>query len=222
MAGKPPDTAPDLLTERAYQALVAQLRDGRLASGTFLTTPDLVKRLEFPIAAVRDAVKRTEASGLVTVLPKRGVVVMDAGPATTRECLELRAIFDCEGARRLIANGGTVPLGTLRTEHERLRDTARDQLTPDLPDRAIKVDLSLHDALATGLGSQLATRLYAENRDRIAIIQNTRPFLADRIVPAMNEHLEIITALEARDADAALGAIREHLSGTLRWWGISV
>ena len=211
----------NLQTERAFQALISQLREGLLPSGSFLSMPTLVERLGLPIAAVRDAVKRAEASGLVTILPKRGVMIMDAGPEITRECLDLRALFDCEGARRLIENGNPVPLETLRKAHEDLRDTAQTQMTPDLPRRAIEVDLSLHDALSTGLGSRLAQRLYAENRNRIAVIQNTRPFLPDRIVPAMNEHLTIISALEMRDTVAAIEAIRDHLSGTLRWWGVS-
>lgn len=212
--------APDLLADLAHQALVAGLRDGSLASGSFLSMPMLVERLDLPIAAVRDAVKRAEACGLVSVLPKRGVMIMDAGAETTRECLELRAVFDCEGARRLIGSGADIAFAALREAHERLRDEARDKMTRDLPRRAIATDLSLHDALAAGLGSRLAARLYAENRDRIAVIQNTRPFLANRIVSAMEEHLEIIAAMEAGDADAAFAAIRGHLRSTLRWWGV--
>ncbi len=215
-----PNAAPDLLTERAHLALIERLRDGRLKSGGFLSMPMLVEQLEFPIAAVRDAVKRAEACGLVTVLPKRGVMVMDAGPKTTRECLDLRAIFDCEGARRLIENRGEIPLAQLREAHERLREEAQTRMTSDLPRRAIETDLLLHDALSAGLGSQLAVRLYDENRDRIAVIQNTRPFLADRIASAMSEHLDIIAAMEARDIDAALATIRAHLRSTLRWWGV--
>ena len=54
------------------------------------------------------------------------------------------------------------------------------------------------------------------------MIQNTRPFLPDRIVPAMREHLAIIDAVERRDAEAAVAAIAEHYRTTLRWWGILV
>ncbi|WP_323036407.1 GntR family transcriptional regulator [Pararhodobacter sp.] len=217
----PPNAPPDLLADRAYQALVAQLRDGRLASGNFLSIPMLVDQLEMPTAAVRDAVKRAEASGLFIVIPKRGVMVMDAGAQTTRECLDLRSMFDCEGARRLIQLGDDIPLAALRDAHERLRDDATDTSMPGLSVRAIETDLSLHDALSVGIGSTLAARLYAENRDRIAVIQNTRPFLPDRIVSAMTEHLAIIAALEARDVEATLRAIRDHLDNTLRWWGVS-
>ncbi len=210
----------DLMVDQAYKALIAQLRDGRLASGNFLSMPMLVERLEMPIAAVREAVKRAEAAGLVDVIPKRGVMVMDAGPQITRECLELRAIFDCEGARNLIEGSFDMPLHEMRQIHEALRDLARDRTVTGLSARAIETDLSLHDMLSAGIGSNLAERLYDENRDRIAVIQNSRPFLPDRITSAMEEHLVIIAALEARDLEATTAAIRAHLANTLRWWGV--
>lgn len=208
------------LSERAHEALLTRLRDGHLHSGMFLSMPMLMVMLDMPMAAVREAVKRVEAAGLLTILPKRGITVMDAGPRTTRECLELRAMFDCEGARRIITRGAAFPLATLRADHERLRDEAEQHMTADLPRRAVKTDLSLHDALAEGIGSSLARRLYAENRNRIAVIQNTRPFLPDRIALAMTEHLAILDAIEAGDADGATAGIRHHLHNTLRWWGV--
>lgn len=208
------------LSERAHEALLARLRDGQLQSGMFLSMPMLMDQLAMPMAAVREAVKRAESAGLLSILPKRGITVMDAGPGTTRECLELRAMFDCEGARRIIDGGAPFPLAALRAEHERLRDEAEHRMTADLPRRAVRTDLSLHDALAEGIGSALARRLYAENRNRIAVIQNTRPFLPDRIALAMNEHLAILDAIEAGDTDRAIAEIRHHLHNTLRWWGV--
>jgi len=97
---------------------------------------------------------------------------------------------------------------------------ARREMSPDLPKRAIATDLSLHDALSTGLDNPLVADVYQVNRDRIAVIQNTRPFLPDRIVSAMEEHLVIIDALERRDAEAAVAAVRLHYRTTLRWWGV--
>lgn len=212
---------PELLTERAHQALLAQLREGQLRSGSFLSVPALVTRLGLPIAAVREAVKRAEAAELLTILPKRGVMVMESSPAITRECLDLRAILDCEGGRRLIEAGLPLPLAELRRTHEELRDRALREPVPELSPLAIATDLSLHDALSLGLDSRLARRIYAENRDRIAVIQNTRPFLTDRIVSAMTEHLGIIAALERKDAAALCKAVRHHLAQTLRWWGVA-
>ncbi len=211
-----------LMAGQAYAKLVDLLRAGTLAAGRFVSMPGLVDMLDMPLAATREAVKRAEAHGLVRVLPKRGVLVMDAGPEITRDALDLRALLDKEGVRRLLGSGIDLPLDALRASHLALIEDAERSMTADLPGRAITTDLSLHDALATGLANPLARDAYAVNRDRIAVIQNTRPFLPDRIVPAMKEHLAIIEALALRDAEAAVAAIDLHFRTTLRWWGILV
>ncbi|MFO1210394.1 MAG: GntR family transcriptional regulator [Amaricoccus sp.] len=211
-----------LQADQAYARLVAVLRDGTLGAGQFVSMPGLVAMLDLPLAATREAVKRADVDGLVSVLPKRGVLVMPASPEATRDCMDLREMLDAEGARRLVARGGPLPLADLRRSHEALVEEAERAITPDLPRRAIATDLTLHDALAAGLANPLAAEAYRVNRDRVAVIQNVRPFLPDRIVPAMREHLAIIDALERRDAEAAVAAIAVHYRATLRWWGVTV
>lgn len=210
-----------LLADKAQQALWAALRSGQLRAGQFLSMSQLVDLLDYPIAAIRDAVKQGSVQGLLTTLPKRGVQVMDANPETIRECLDCRMVLDQEGARRRISTGAVSGLDTLRDQHEKMRNAAQTAAAGNLPVKAIVVDLSLHDYLAEGLGNSLLTTAYGANRMRIAIIQNARPFLQDRILSAMDEHLAIIDALESQDAEAATGAIRYHYRQTLRWWGVT-
>lgn len=80
--------------------------------------------------------------------------------------------------------------------------------------------IACNHSSCVGSTSFTAACIYDDNRNRIAIIQIQRPFLADRIVSAMDEHLAIISALEARNVEDAVAAIRQHLVNTLRWWGV--
>jgi DNA-binding GntR family transcriptional regulator len=209
-----------LMGDQAYDRLIAALREGRLGSGQFVSMPGLVELIDLPLAATREAVKRADVNGMVRILPKRGVLVMEASPKVTRDCMDLRAMLDAEGTRRLIASRADLPLEALRSSHLALIDDAERAMTPDLPRRAILTDLTLHDALSTGLDNPLAAEAYRVNRDRIAVIQNTRPFLPDRIVPAMREHLAIIVVLVRRRPEGSVAGITDHPCTTLRWWGI--
>ena len=78
---------------------------------------------------------------------------MEATAAATRDCMDLRALLDQEGARRLVAAGAELPLAALRESHEALIADAEREMTPDLPRAGGATDLSLHDALATGLAN---------------------------------------------------------------------
>lgn len=208
-----------LSADRALDALQTALQQGVLRDGQFLSMPQLIEILDFPISAVRDAVKQASAQGVLVTLPKRGVQIMEARPEIIRECLDFRMVLDQEGARRRIASGDLDGLAALRSRHEALLESARGDAAGGHPPKAIAVDRSLHDYLGAGLGNTHLEKAYAANRLRIAIIQNSRPFLQVRIASAMEEHLAVIDAMEQRNAEAAAEAIREHFAQTLQWWG---
>lgn len=213
--------ASELQSNQAFAALLAALRTGRLRSSEFLAMPGLAALLEFPLAPTREAVKRAEDQALLTILPKRGIMIMDAGPEITRACLDMRATLEQEGVRRLPATSRPA-LAALRASHEALLDEAQRQPGADLSRRALDTDLSLHNFMATGLGNRFLQQAYEANRNRIAVIQNARTFLADRVISAMQEHLAIIDALEQGDTEQAIARIGHHLEQTLRWWGVGV
>lgn len=208
------------LADQAFDALLSALRGGVLEAGAFFSMPELSRRLDFPIAAIREATKLAEARALLSIRPKRGITVMDAGPRTTRTCMDMRAALEREGARRILSSGTPFPTDHLRQTHEDLLARARAGDPTATGTIAIGVDLSLHNALSEGLDNPYLREAYQQNRDRIAVIQQTRPFLQDRITSAMEEHLEIIAAMEARDLHRVEETIDIHLVQTLRWWGM--
>lgn len=209
-----------LLADQALAALYSALRSGELRDGQLLSMSQLVDIIDKPISAIREAVKQASAHGLLVTLPKRGIRIMEAHPDTIRDCLDFRMMFDQEGARRRISEGRLCGLQSLREQHQEMRDLARTDTAKCMATQPIEVDLSLHDYLAAGLQNPQMEAAYSANRMRIAIIQNARPFLLDRVASAMDEHLRIISALEGRDIDSAVEAIRYHCAQTLRWWGV--
>ncbi|MDK3075442.1 GntR family transcriptional regulator [Sedimentitalea sp. JM2-8] len=208
------------LADQAFDGLLTALRGGQLASSGFFSMPELSRQLGYPIAAIREATKLAAARGLLTILPKRGITVMDSGSETARTCMDMRAALEREGARRMIVGGKDFPVESLRETHRDLLEKARAGAPSATGRRAIEIDLSLHNALSDGLDNRYLRQAYAENRDRIAVIQQSRPFLQDRIMSAMEEHLQIIAAMEARDLPGVVKAIDVHLAQTLRWWGV--
>lgn len=218
--GERPGQSQRLLGDRAYDLLVANLREGKLAAGQFVSMPRLVDLLGMPLGPIREAVKRAEARSLLCILPKRGVVIMTATPKDARDCLDLRAILEVEGARRLIESSLQPAFGPLEAEHLEVLEAGREDPHPDLPKRAIDLGWTLHDRLTAALGNPIAEELGQVNRVRFAVIQNSRPLPPARVASAMEEQLAIMDAIERRDFGHTATAIRTHCRATLRWWGV--
>lgn len=210
-----------LLTDQAFLAIKALLFEGEVRAGQLVSMAELVKRSGLPLAPVREAVKRAEAMGLVEILPKRGVQIMAATPDTIQACFHLRCLIDQEGARMLASNAAKDAMAALRDQHVAVRDNAAKGITPDIQRWAKRVDWELHSTLASALNNNLAARIYDDNRDRITVLQQSRHFLPERIVPAMTEHLHIIDAILTGQTQEAMAAVRQHMAGTLRWWGVA-
>ncbi|TEA80051.1 GntR family transcriptional regulator [Allopusillimonas ginsengisoli] len=208
------------LADQAFQAFRTLLSQGHIRAGQLISMPELIAQTQLPMAPVREAVKKAEAIGLVEILPKRGVLVLEATSDAVESCFHLRYLFDQEGARILASRSPTSSLHALRDVHEEVRQAALVGITPALQRKAMDVDWQLHKTLANALGNPLAKRSYDDNVDRISIMQQSRPLLPDRIVPAMHEHLLIIDAILEGTANEAMLAVRRHFRQTLGWWGI--
>ena len=209
-----------LLGEKAYVTLKSLLTTGEIRAGEFVSIADVSHRIGLPIAPVRDAVKKAEAMGLLQVLPKRGVVVLSGTPKLVDESFRLRSIFDQEGARILSRTKNSREMHNLRAKHVEVLNAARKAMTSQLQREALTVDWELHAHLSAAIKNDTVATIYEQNRDKLAILQSSRPFLPDRLIPAMKEHIAIIDAITAGDESKAAELVRTHLIQSLRWWGI--
>ena len=210
-----------LMADKAFLILKSLLINGNLKAGQFISISDLVTIIKLPLAPVREAVKHAESLGFLTVLPKKGLVVMQASPTLIKECFHLRSIFDQEGARDLIENSRVTitHLINLKKKHLQILKSAQKGINAKLQNEAMEVDWEMHSLLGSSINNGVAQQSYEHNKDCLWIIQRSRPPLPDRIIPAMTEHLEIIDALISGNADKSTKLIRKHFQQTLRWWG---
>jgi DNA-binding GntR family transcriptional regulator len=94
-----PDAARDgssaaSLAERAYATLEERIVTAKLAPGTVLSEQALASDLGIGRTPVREALQRLANEGLVTVLPRRGVLVTEINVQTQFEILAVRRALE--------------------------------------------------------------------------------------------------------------------------------
>src|SRR5215475_15913407 len=97
-AGKP---APATLTEQAYRQLEEQIVTLRLKPGEFLSEHALAGNLNIGRTPIREALQRLAREGLVTILPRKGILVTDINPRNQLLLLEVRRELE-----RLLSRAG--------------------------------------------------------------------------------------------------------------------
>lgn len=75
----------------------------------------------------------------------------------------------------------------------------------------------MHDQMIDALGNDIISAIYRTNSIKIRLIrsEDTR-MLPELVVSVMDEHLAILDALIARDADRAEAALEAHLDSAKR------
>src|SRR5438876_2586238 len=94
-------TNPETLTEQAYRQLEEQIVTLRLEPGEFLSEYVLADGLAIGRTPIREALQRLAREGLVTILPRKGIMVSDINPRNQLLVLEVRREIE-----RLLSRAG--------------------------------------------------------------------------------------------------------------------
>src|SRR5215813_6550161 len=99
-AGAPARGA-DTLTERAYRLIEEQIVTLRLKPGDILSEQMLSASFDIGRTPIREALQRLAREGLVTILPRKGILVSDINPRNQLLVLEVRRELE-----RLLSRAG--------------------------------------------------------------------------------------------------------------------
>ena len=195
-----------LLRETVYAELRADVISCRLAPGTEIREAELAARFDMSKSPVRDALMRLEREGLVITLPRQGYRVAPVSLSDGLDMFQLRAALERACMERIVLRASDAQLAALdsfrtfdasawdggfvafnRAFHRRIAELGgnarmRDQLT-DLIDQ-------MERAVQVSVAS-------INKGDPQALV---------------NEHAEIIEALQARAVKRAQRLAEQHIS----------
>lgn len=112
------------LGEAAYVRLERMIVMLELAPGAVLSETTLARNLQIGRSPVRDALKRLEREGLVTVLSRRGVIVTGIDAAEHLKLLEVRRVLEMLVARAASRRATPEQRSRLREVADEIEDAA--------------------------------------------------------------------------------------------------
>jgi len=202
--------------DQAYDALLAEILDCRLAPGAKVTISDVAERLGFSPGAVREALSRLAAEKWTVATAQKGYSVTPVSVEELHDLTRARIFIEQFCLRSAIAHGDVEWESAAVAAYHRLHRVplvvaeAAGRLNPAWA----AAHTTFHAALAAGCDSpwmlNLRGILYAQSeRYRSLSFALGRE---NRDVDA--EHEQILKACLARDADRVCGLIESHLNRT--------
>jgi len=178
---------------------------------TVLSRISLQSEFNVSQTPVRDALIRLEEEGLVEVYPQYATVVSRIDVSNATEAHFLRLSIELEAVRRLTLESPAETAEAL----EAVLTRQKRVMSPETYDLFDTLDKDFHRVLyerADILGLWLTVRRQGVHLDRLRMLNLPMPGKLQQII---GDHEAIVDAVRLGDPDAAVAAMRKHLSGTL-------
>ncbi|WP_330338846.1 GntR family transcriptional regulator [Streptomyces sp. NBC_00557] len=200
---KPPPAA-----DRVYAHVKQGVLDRRYEGGTLLTEGELAEAVGVSRTPVREALLRLEVEGLIRLYPKKGALVLPVSAQEIADVVETRQLVEEHAARKAVP----APPALLERLAELLEQQKAQAAAGDLAGAAV-TDRCFHAEIVRSGGNEILSRLYDQLRDRQlrmgVAVMHSHP---DRIAKTLAEHEEILRALSAGDAEAAVEVVHRHVT----------
>jgi DNA-binding GntR family transcriptional regulator len=197
-------------TERAYAWVREGILESSLGAGSRLTEQELAAAVGVSRTPIREALRRLHAEGLVHFEPNHGAIVASFESSDAEEIFELRAVLEPLGARRAALHATAAEIAEMHelAEKQMHESVARGSgfLTRigDLNDR-------FHRLIQQASNSQRLVKSLSGILEAPLILRTFREYTAVELRRSADQHLELVQALQARDAEWAHSIMHAHI-----------
>jgi len=207
---EPEDRGP-IVRQTLHEAIVTRVRDmiieGTLASGTRIHESNLGRELGVSRTPLREALKFLASEGLIELAPGRGAVVRQFTRKDIHDSLVVTGDLEALAGRLACRDATDEQIRAVRDLHDRMIEMyrTRTRLT------YFKLNQAIHSAVVRISGNDALAYLHGIMQARLRRVRYLGHEGPEKWAAAVADHEEIITALEARDAERMARALTAHM-----------
>lgn len=192
------------ISHTVYEQVRDAIHSGEFKVGDRVTEVALAEKFGVSRTPIRDAISKLEADGLLTNVPRRGLIITDLSHQQIGELYMMREVMEGAAARLAALAGSDAEITTLQD----LVTTEAGAM--DDPHRLSEINKRFHRLLALAAHN----RYLLAGIEQLSITMSLLPSLlaeGGRAQTAHEQHIQIVEALQKRDPEAAEKAIRQHI-----------
>lgn len=207
------DASRPMLRQIAYERFMDRLYAGKLRPGLLVSQRELCAELEVPMGPMREALKRLEVESIVTLIPQRGIRILDVNEKTINDVFQLRLLIEPEAVRLFAPRMKEAMLTDLleRTEAAANAPNVSSHMDIDEIGALTALDHEMHRMFVEAMDNTFATELFDRMLGKLQLTRLVFRLRSFSDAGAAQEHVEILKLVLEGDADAAAAAMKEHL-----------
>ncbi|MBL6927619.1 MAG: FCD domain-containing protein [Rhodospirillales bacterium] len=197
---------PQSLTSIVLNELESLILSGQLGPGEPINEKAFAERSAVSRGPIREACRRLEQAGLVTIIPNRGVFVRKLQPKDAIEICDVRAVLSGFAGR--ILAGCVTPdqvseLTDMIARMEAVAQTGNAQAF-------YPINSEFHAAIFDFAGNGRLREMYAAISKELHLFRWRAMLVSPDLVNSNQEHREIVDALKNNDTQGAAHMMESH------------
>jgi len=195
------------LRELVLEAIREAIIDGVLKPGERLMEIQLAEELGVSRTPIREALRKLELEGFIVMVPRKGAYVSDISLKDIAEVFEIRTALEGLAAGLAAERITDEELD----EIERLLAEKADAIAKKDVDKLIEVDSRFHEAIYRGSRNTRLASIINNLREQIQRYRATSLSFPGRMKQSLEEHRDIVEAIQSRDVQLARKVAQEHI-----------
>jgi len=192
-------------SELVYRRLRDAIASGALKPGQRVMETEVAQSLQVSRTPVREALRRLEGDGMLTVEPRTGLVVASISRQAMLELYVMREVLEGTAARlcaRHATDSEILELQALVEREARLQGNHSE---------LARHNRLFHDAIHRGAHNRYLEKSLAAVNDTMHLLGPSQLLIPERARESQVEHAELFEHIRNHDADAAEAAARRHV-----------
>lgn len=199
------------LAEVAYARLRAAIQSHEFMPGERMREADLAEWLGVSRTPMRDALRQLETEGLLEAAPRRGLVVATLDQQRVTEIYTVRSVLESLAARLAARHATEAEIAMLRQNVNRQEETPLDDVEAQL-----QLNHQFHDIIYRASRNRYLLAALHTLETPLALLKGTTYASRGRPEEALEQHRQLLAAIEQRDDALAEQLASEHVQAAER------
>jgi DNA-binding GntR family transcriptional regulator len=194
------------LRERILETIRDAITSGKLKPGEKVAEPELAERMGISRTPIREAFRQLESEGYLTVIPRKGAVVISFSERDIEEFYAIKSILEGYAARLACLKLSNREIDRLVSINEKLRQLAVEGDVKQF----FRIHNDFHELFIRGADNDKLRDLISDLLRKFHRLRIASLSLPGRMQVSVQEHDKIIEAFRNRNADLAEQLVRKN------------
>jgi DNA-binding GntR family transcriptional regulator len=194
------------LREKILETIRDAIATGVLKPGEKVAEPELAERFGISRTPIREAFRQLESEGYLTVIPRKGAVVVSFSSKEVEEFYAIKSILEGYAAHRACQKLTDKEISRLETINDKLRQLAEEG---DIK-HFFKIHNDFHELFRKAADNEKLDEMISGLVSKFQRLRYESLSKPGRMKISVQEHNKIIDAFRERNADLAEQLVRKN------------